>query len=173
MRIKNRFACFTAAEGVARFEQTIGPEGKIEKAITASRLEGQPDFSAPNNRPEYKPRDKSKYPNKKRDKEKRDHDSKKGAHKSPGYKGKSLDKYDSKAVKGGETSESVFDPHKLSKKEKAKWKAAQAGSGTKTYEDGPAKKGKKPHKKKLAAAAKRAAKGKSTDGNKLKRKKRK
>ena len=47
--------------GVDRFVTAIGPEGKIEKAITARRLDGQPDFSAPGSKPQYKPRDKSKY----------------------------------------------------------------------------------------------------------------
>jgi len=162
-----------AAEGVEHFVKNIGPEGKIEKAITASRLDGPPDFSAPDNRPEYKPRDKSKYPNKKRDRAKREGE-KKADRKQPGYKGKSLDKYDSQA---NQTADPGFDPHKLSKKEKAKWAAAQSGSGAKSYDDGPkpkGPKGKKPHKKKLAAAAKRAAKskGKSSGGAKLKRKKR-
>ncbi len=47
-----------AAEG---FVTEIGPEGKIEKAITAHRLDGQPDFNAPDSKPQYKPRDKSTY----------------------------------------------------------------------------------------------------------------
>ena len=47
--------------GAEGFIAAIGPEGKIEKAITASRLDGQPDFSAPDSKPQYKPRDKSTY----------------------------------------------------------------------------------------------------------------
>lgn len=171
-----------AAEGADNFMKNIGPEGKIEKAITATRLEGQPDFGNPENRPVFKPRDKSKYPNKQRDREarekKKDSHEKDGSEKSkqakqPGYKGKSLDKYDSQQS-NEVTRDPGFNPNKLSKKEKAKWAAAQGGSGAKVYDDGPkpkGPKGKKPHKKKLAAAAKRAAKaGKS--GAKLKRKKR-
>jgi len=50
-----------APRGVARFVEAIGPEGKIEKAITAHRLEGRPDFSAQGSKPQYKPRDKSQY----------------------------------------------------------------------------------------------------------------
>ncbi|NNE57799.1 MAG: DEAD/DEAH box helicase [Hellea sp.] len=140
-----------APEGVARFIEAIGPEGKIEKAITATRIDGTPDFSAADNKPQYKPRDKSEYPSKKKSREK----------------------------SSGGTSESKFDPHKLSKKEKAKWAAAQSGT---SYDDGdqPAKR-KKPHKKKLARAAAKAeksggkSKGKprrSGGGPKLKRKKR-
>lgn len=47
--------------GAEGFIAAIGPEGKIEKAITAHRLDGQPDFSAPGSKPQYKPRDKSNY----------------------------------------------------------------------------------------------------------------
>jgi len=47
--------------GAEGFIAAIGPEGKIEKAITAHRLDGQPDFSAPGSKPQYKPRDKSTY----------------------------------------------------------------------------------------------------------------
>lgn len=50
-----------AHAGVEDFVKTIGPEGKIEKAITAQRLDGQPDFSSPDSKPQYKPRDKSTY----------------------------------------------------------------------------------------------------------------
>jgi len=50
-----------AADGVEGFVKAIGLEGKIEKAITAQRLDGQPDFSAADSKPKYKPRDKSTY----------------------------------------------------------------------------------------------------------------
>ncbi len=165
-----------APEGVSRFMENIGPDGKIEKAITASRIDGQPDFNAPDNRPAFKPRDKSKYPSKKRARDGKD-ERKKSDSQQPGYKGKSLDKYDS-SQSVNHNNDPGFNPHKLSKKEKAKWAAAQSGSGAKSYNDDPkpkGPKGKKPHKKKLAAAAKRAAKadkGKSAGGAKLKRKKR-
>ncbi|MEP6343073.1 MAG: DEAD/DEAH box helicase [Maricaulaceae bacterium] len=75
-------------DGASRFVEAIGAEGKIEKAITASRLEGAPDFSAPDNKPEYKPRDKSKYPKKNRSRSK-DSDGDWGKDKP---KGKSKDK---------------------------------------------------------------------------------
>ncbi len=35
-----------AQSGASKFENTIGPDGKIEKAITATRIEGQPDFNS-------------------------------------------------------------------------------------------------------------------------------
>ncbi len=181
-----------APGGVGRFVEAIGPAGKIEKAITASRIDGTPDFSNADNRPEYKPRDKSQYPNKKRDRERarsnhpkgkdghgpkdrssvksksyeghQNHEGKKPyegkRNETPGYKGKSLDKYDS-------------GDKPLSKKDLAR-RAAKADGG-KTYDDKPREAGKKPHKKKLAAAAKRAAGegGKPKSGGaKLKRKKR-
>ncbi len=41
-----------AAKGVDRFVEAIGPEGKIEKAITATRIDGQPDFNASRGRRE-------------------------------------------------------------------------------------------------------------------------
>ncbi|MDQ7076696.1 MAG: DEAD/DEAH box helicase [Robiginitomaculum sp.] len=50
-----------AEAAVDDFITKIGPEGKIEKAITAHQLDGQPDFSAADSRPQYKPRDKATY----------------------------------------------------------------------------------------------------------------
>ncbi|PHS24919.1 MAG: ATP-dependent RNA helicase [Robiginitomaculum sp.] len=50
-----------AQAAVEDFVTEIGPEGKIEKAITAHRLDGPPDFSAADSKPQYKPRDKSTY----------------------------------------------------------------------------------------------------------------
>ncbi len=130
-----------APEGVERFVEAIGPDGKIEKAITASRIEGVPDFSAPDNKPEYKPRDKSKYPSKKRDRAKKsNHPKGKDGHmpkdrsgvttKQPGYKGNSLDKYDSQArdgspVKKGKTKTTD------GKKKKSKGKPRRSGGGPK------------------------------------------
>ncbi len=57
-----------SANGVDQFVENIGPQGKIEKAITASRLEGKPDFSQADQMPSYKPRDKSQYPKRAKDK---------------------------------------------------------------------------------------------------------
>ncbi|PHS22342.1 MAG: ATP-dependent RNA helicase [Robiginitomaculum sp.] len=50
-----------AQGAVDDFITEIGPEGKIEKAITAHQLDGPPDFSAADSKPQYKPRDKSTY----------------------------------------------------------------------------------------------------------------
>ena len=47
-----------APSGVDRFMETIGPDMKVEKAITATRLNGQPDFNS--KLPTYKTRDKAK-----------------------------------------------------------------------------------------------------------------
>ena len=122
-----------AKAAVDDFIAEIGPEGKIEKAITAHQLDGQPDFSAADSRPQYKPRDKSTY-------------KKKSAKRSDDFE--------------DEMNQDIapeFNP------------AA------------PKKKGKKPHKKKLARAAARLekenaqSKGKpaGNGGEKLVRKKRK
>ena len=56
-----------APSGVERFIKAIGPDGKIEGAITARKLDGAPDFSDPEQRPQYKPRDKSTYKKKRGD----------------------------------------------------------------------------------------------------------
>ena len=152
-----------SANSVERFVEKIGPEGKIEKAITAALLDGPPDLSTPNNAG-FNGRDTSEGRKKKRSSKKK---SGGNSHKEP--------RKDHAGDKG-------FNPDKLSKKEKAKWAAAQPGSGSKVYDAEPQKRGpdgKKPHKKKLAAAAKRKAKnqaqpsgGKPSNGLKLKRKKR-
>ena len=45
-----------APDGVDRFVSAIGPEGKIEKAITARRIDGQPDFAASAGQQSSRPR---------------------------------------------------------------------------------------------------------------------
>lgn len=47
-----------APEGLSRFVEAIGPDGKIEKAITASQIDGQPDFDGQggNNRRHEEPK---------------------------------------------------------------------------------------------------------------------
>jgi len=136
-----------APSGVDRFMETIGPDMKVEKAITATRLNGQPDFNS--KLPTYKTRDKGKGKGK--------------PYKDKSYKGK------------GDKERSFKD--KGSKDRTAKKSTYEEGSfkrkaRTKTSDDGPAfndpfmnaappkKKAKKPHKKKLARAAALKAKGK-------------
>ena len=136
-----------APSGVDRFMETIGPDMKVEKAITATRLNGQPDFNS--KLPTYKTRDKGKGKGK--------------PYKDKSYKGK------------GDKERSFKD--KGSKDRTAKKSTYEEGSfkrkaRTKTSDDSPAfndpfmnaappkKKAKKPHKKKLARAAVLKAKGK-------------
>ncbi|MGJ8563908.1 MAG: DEAD/DEAH box helicase [Alphaproteobacteria bacterium] len=49
-----------APEGLTRFIQAIGPDGKIEKAITATQIDGQPDFSGGDSN-DYPPQEKRTY----------------------------------------------------------------------------------------------------------------
>ena len=136
-----------APSGVDRFMETIGPDMKVEKAITATRLNGQPDFNS--KLPTYKTRDKSKGKGK--------------PYKDKSYKGKG-DKersFKDKGSKDRTAKKSTYDEGSFKRKAR-----------TKTSDDGPAfndpfmnaappkKKAKKPHKKKLARAAALKAKGK-------------
>ena len=121
-----------APSGVERFIDAIGPQGKIEKAITATRIDGRPDFSDESNRPQFKPRDKSTYSKKSH---KRDDKPYKQKEHHP--------KERQESRKDGTRETDTNDDYVL-----------QAIS------DMPEPKPKKPHKKKLARAAARAAKGK-------------
>ena len=137
-----------APAGVDRFVETIGPDMKIEKAITATRLNGQPDFNS--KLPTYKTRDKAKggkaYKDKKPYKGKGD--------KERSFKGKP---YKDKPAKDKAPKKPTYEEGSFKRKAR-----------TKTSDDGPAfndpfmnnaPKKKKPHKKKLARAAALKAKG--------------
>ena len=125
-----------APTGVERFLEQVGPDMKIEGAITAARIDGQPDFSNPM-------RDQSAKPAapKRKSKPKRKPDDTRQAVPSDASKGES---------KGG-----MAPP---------KRRAIGDRSGDASFERKPRKDGlgaekpKKPHKKKLARAA--ALKGK-------------
>jgi len=112
-----------APSGVERFIEAIGPNGKIEGAITARKLDGAPDFSDPEQRPQYKPRDKSTY-------------KKKRKSTPPAPKSKSSEKPVYKEPKPDPFDSATTRPPK----------------------------GKKPHKKKMRAAAARAAKSSGKGG---------
>jgi len=125
-----------APEGVDRFMDTIGPDMKIEKAITATRLNGQPDFNSA--LPAYKTRKKSS------ENKPRGTSDRKPKNKSENKSG------------GGHFTE------KGSYKKKAPQRGSQNASpdfNDPFMNDTPKPK-KKPHKKKLARAAALAAKGK-------------
>ena len=148
--------------GLDRFLTAIGPEGKIEKAITARRVDGQPDFNGGHVQCGKESRDKrGRSGRSKAGSERRGRGSKPY---EPRQKVKSYDER----------------PPKMNKKAKAR--AAEAAENkAETYQeatvwtDDPsyADKPKKPHKKKLARAAaksgksrKKSPKGKMTQGKK-------
>ena len=126
-----------APSGVDRFMQTIGSDMKVEKAITATRLNGQPDFNS--KLPTYKSRKKP--------------DGKGKTYKDSGEKKRS---FKDKAPKKSTYDEGSF-------KRKARTKTSDDGPA---FNDPfmnaapPKKKAKKPHKKKLDRAAALKAKGK-------------
>ena len=94
-----------SGSGVERFNSAIGADGKLEKAITATRLEGKPDFSAEDNRPEFKPRDKSAYPKKNKPKKPRSPHKKDKFAGQGKYEGKRKGKKD-----GGKKAKPDWDP---------------------------------------------------------------
>ena len=135
-------------KGIERFMTAIGPDGKIEKAITASRVDGMPDFS--DDRPVYKPRDDKPRSKKSWDKK---GDSDRGWEKRPKRKGSPKDNFKDKRTK-------VFDDANSKAGEYDPSKDDFFNDTPKVGADG---KPKKPHKKKLARAKARAedaAKGK-------------
>ena len=136
--------------GLDRFLTAIGPEGKIEKAITARQIDGQPDFNGGHVQGGG-----------------RDRGSKGRGAKGRGAKGRGGDR-----DRGGKRSESrvrtkSYDdrPPKMNKKAKARAAAAAEGK-TESYEEASvwagepsfSDKPKKPHKKKLARAAAKSGK---------------
>ena len=136
-----------APSGVDRFVETIGPDMKIEKAITATRLNGQPDFNS--KLPTYKTRDKNKS-----------YDKGKGRGKSKPYKGKG-DKErsfkDKPAYKDKPAKKSTYEEGSFKRKERTKTSGDEPAFNDPFMNSAPKKK--KPHKKKLARAAALRAKG--------------
>jgi ATP-dependent RNA helicase DeaD len=120
---------------VDQFIETIGPDGKIEKAITATRLEGLPDFRTPGHSA-----DKSR----KRDKPRRKSNDAKVKKDAPqGNKPKSN-------FKGKPTNKTFYEEASLKRKPRVKTESP-TGETNASKESGG--KPKKPHKKKLARAA--------------------
>ncbi len=136
--------------GLERFLTAIGPEGKIEKAITARRVDGQPDFKGGHVQG--------------------------GGGRDRGHKRRGRDRGESRgrSSKPYEPRQKVKSyedrPPKMNKKAKAR-AAAAAEDKAETYQeatvwtDDPSyadkPKVKKPHKKKLARAAAKVGKGAS------------
>ena len=120
-------------KGLERFLDAIGPDGKIEKAITATRLDGMPDFSA--DKPVFKPRDDKPRSKKSWDKKS---DDDKGWEKRAKRKGPKKENFKAKRDKAFDAANNASDEFRASKPK------AEASTA-----DG---KPKKPHKKKLARA---------------------
>lgn len=135
---------------VDQFVETIGPNGKIEKAITATRLEGLPDFRTPGH-----------SPNKAANTDKPKHKSKaaKGKNEAP------RSENPRSSSKGKSANKSFNDEATLKRKPRVKKESASSDSNASKETDG---KPKKPHKKKLARAA--AMKAKSSGVKKGQRK---
>jgi len=163
-----------APDGVERFMDTIGPDMKIEKAITATRLNGQPDFDSrlPNRSRKDKPYKDKPYKDKPyKDKPRKDarkarsKDKPKPNHNSPQQSPKDDAYSDTAYETRSETTErspkkskskSAYDEGSFKRKTRVKTSNDSYAFGG----DGP----KKPHKKKQARAA--AAKGGMKSGSK-------
>lgn len=130
-----------APAGVDRFMETIGPDMKIEKAITATRLNGQPDFNS--KLPTYKTRDKGKS-----------YDKPKGKGKGKPYKDKG-DK--ERSFKDKPAKKATYEEGSFKRKERTKTSGDEPAFNDPFMNEAPKKK--KPHKKKLARAAALKAKG--------------
>jgi len=130
-----------APSGVDRFMETIGPDMKVEKAITATRLNGQPDFNS--KLPTYKSRKKP------------DGKARKG-------KGKSYDdrQDNPRSFKDKPSKKSTYEEGSFKRKALTKTSDDGLAFNDPFMNDAPKKKAKKPHKKKLARAAALKAKGK-------------
>lgn len=129
--------------GVGRFLENIGPDGKIEKAITATKLDGQPDFNSQGgDQPSRKPhKDKGKKDPRAKDEGRKDK-----------RKGKPKPKAE---YQEGETRQ---EDGQFKRKPKAKQETSNWAAPTPGPDYSGDTKPKKPHKKKLARAAARKAK---------------
>jgi len=125
-----------APSGVDRFMETIGPDMKVEKAITATRLNGQPDFNS--KLPTYKSRKKP--------------DGKGKSYKERGEKKRSF--------KDKPSKKPIYQEGTFKRKARTKTDSESPAFNDPFMNDAPKKKGKKPHKKKLARTVALKAKGK-------------
>ena len=161
-----------APKGVEGFLETIGPDGKIEKAITVTRVDGKPDFSA--EKSGHRSRDdrssgrsrRNPYGDNKKN-------SKEGRRKDREFDRKKGPKKDDKKPREETHAKSEFDGFKRKprKKTHADMPTPPNQKLSQDWADG---KPKKPHKKKLARAAAKAAKqGGKKSGKKPSRKSRK
>lgn len=143
--------------GLDRFLAAIGPEGKIEKAITARQVEGQPDFNGGHvqgggrdrDRGKDRGKDRGRGDNKGRGRDRTESRDRKPKPYAPREKVKSYDDRPQKMNKKAKARAAAADS-------KDDYQEATVWSDDPSYADKP--KGKKPHKKKLARAAAKAGK---------------
>ncbi len=134
---------------VSDFVDTIGPDGKIEKAITATRIEGTPDLNAQSSAHD-KPNRRSKYSDAKKDSVRQDSARKE----KPPSKNKEKAKF-----KGKPKNTSFYEEGSFKRKSRVKKDSDAGPTNTSGSSD---EKPKKPHKKKLARAAALKAKSSGT-----------
>jgi len=152
--IDNKTFVEIAPKGVEGFLKTIGPDMKIEGAITVARVDGKPDLSIPTEN--YRARDRDNASGKTRRKPYGDKPKNRGGDKDSNWekKRKSRREYDAPKQGGSAASGDGQFKRKPRKKTHADMPSPQG-------QDFAGGKPKKPHKKKLARAAARAE-GKGT-----------
>ena len=149
--IDNKTFVEIAPKGVEGFLKKIGPDMKIEGAITVARVDGKPDLSIPTE--SYRSRDKDNASGKTRRKpygDKPSYEKKKGrgGDKDKNWKKKKTSRDDAKPAQS--------DVGELPRKARKKTHSDMAAPSEGNWANG---KPKKPHKKKLARAAARSGKG--------------
>ena len=157
-----------APKGVEGFLDTIGPDMKIEKAITVSRVDGKPDLSAPSK--PYRSRDRDNASGKTR----RNPYGDKPKGRKDGRKNKPWE--DRKPSRDGDRKpkRKQAEPSEESGFKRKPRKKTHADMPTPPTQDFSNGKPKKPHKKKLArAVALKAGKGTKKGSKKNTRKSRK
>ena len=149
-----------APKGVERFLATIGPDMKIEAAITVSRVDGKPDLSRKSS---DGPRSRDRNSKPRRSRKKPYGDARKGDRKDRDGDKKPRASKDGKPPRKNTSLGQMQNYEEGSFKRKAR----------KTTGDGVAggEAPKKPHKKKLARAAALKAKAEGKKGKRKKRKK--
>jgi len=158
-----------APKGVDRFLDTIGPDGKIEKAITVTRVEGKPDFAA--EKDAYRSRDKDRSSGRSRrnpygdKKDRKDRKPQRDRNEAPKH---SHINSDSKKNRSKDWDAPTSEEAGFKRKPRKK---THADMPERRDQDFAAPKAKKPHKKKLArAAAKKEGKSGKKKNNRKSRK---
>ena len=168
--VENKTFVEIAPKGVEGFLDTIGPDMKIEKAITVSRVEGKPDLNAPSK--SFRSRDRDNASGKTR---RNPYGDKPRARKDGGGKGKPWEtRKPARDEDGGKPKRRKAEPSEDSGFKRKPRKKTHADMPTPPAQDFSEGKPKKPHKKKLARAeARKAGKGTKKGAKKNTRKSRK